>query len=215
MSATTYAANFEAAVAAADFDAEIAVYKADLARPDFIYYSCVANGFVFGDATTVYQTYTAADAARRMPTPTPMPTPADIDDVELCGCGKPAGGWHHDMQSGTLLHLRHPFVAVVAAEADSTLCADCRQPADDRCDECDLDICVTCSDRFHRHERLLPIRRNGAAFFDRQRAVAAFRKSTIESHLDRARRHAAELHGDLGDAGYSEHVQAEADALFN
>ena len=179
MSATTYAANFEAAVAAADLDAEIAAYKAEQARPDFIYYSCVANGFVFGNATTAYPTYTAADIARSapIPTPTPMPQPGDFDDGELC--------------------------------------TDCRQPADDRCYDCRIDLCVTCNERWHRHGQPASSRRNGAAFFDRQRAVAAFRTSTIESHLDRARRHAAEVHGDLGDAGYSEHVQRGVDELFN
>ena len=177
MSATTYAANFEAAVAAADLDAEIAAYKADTARPDYIYYSLEHNGFVFGDKSAVYQTYTAADAARRMPTPTPMPTPDEIDGGELC--------------------------------------ANCSGPAHEWCDECDLDICVTCNERWHRHGQPASSRRNGTAFFGGQRAVAAFRKSTIESHLDRARRHAAEVHGDLGDAGYSEHVQRGVDELFN
>ena len=179
MSVTTYAANFEAAVAAADLDAEIAAYKADTTRPDFIYYSCDHNGFVFGDATTVYQTYTAADAARRVPTPTPMPTPDEID------------------------------------EGGSTLCADCRQPCDDRCHDCRIDICTTCNERWHRHGQPATSRRNGAAFFDRQRAVAAFRKSTIETYLFSARNAATELHGELGDAAYSERVQAEADELFN
>ena len=168
--------SFAAAIAEADLDAEIAVYTADIARSDFIYYSLDHNGFVFGDNSAVYQSYTAADAARA-PQPTPPPTPAEIDEVELC--------------------------------------ADCRQPADDRCYDCRIDICTTCNDRFHRHGQPAAARRNGAAFFDRQRAVAAFRKSTIEPYLFSARNAATELHGDIGDAAYSERVQAEADELFN
>ena len=182
MNATTYAANFEAAVAEADLDAEIAVYTADLAseaaRPDYIVYSRIRGGFVYGDNSAVYDSNTAADIARSgPPTPTPMPGPGDFDEVELC--------------------------------------ADCRQPADDRCYDCRIDVCTTCNERWHRHGQPAGSRRNGTAFFDHQRAVAAFRTSTIETYLFNARAAAAELHGDIGDAAYSERVQAEADALFN
>ena len=177
----TFDFSFAAAVAAADLDAEIAAYKAEQARPNFIVYSRIRGGFVYGDNSAIYESNTAADIARSapIPTPTPMPGPGDFD------------------------------------ESDSALCANCSGPAHEWCAECRIDICMGCNERWHRHGQPASRGRNGAAFFDRQRAAAAFRKSTIETYLDRARAAATELHGDIGDAAYSVLVQDQADALFS
>ena len=197
MTHATHAGNFgfsfEAAIAAADLDAEIAVYTADLAseaaRPDFIVYSRVRGGFVYGPESGVYASNTAADIARSgPPTPTPMPGPGDFDESDSALC---------------------------AAPVSTAVCNGCGRPADERCYECEWPLCAGCKDRWHRHGLPVSARRNGAAFFDRQRVAAAFRTSTIETYVFNARAAAAELHGDLGDAAYSERVQAEADALFN
>ena len=276
MSPMTHTGNFgfsfAAAVDASDLDAEIAAYKAEqaseAARPDYIVYSRIRGGFVYGSESGVHASNTAADIARSgPPTPTPPPTPDEIDEVELCGCGKPAGGWHHNVQSGTWLQLRHPFVAVApvpaptppptpdqidevglcancfnptrewcdtckrvicttcnerhhrhgqppsprrngtlcAAPVSTAVCNGCGRPADERCYECEWPLCAGCKDRWHRHGLPVSARRNGAAFFDRQ----------IETYLFNARAAATELHGDLGDAAYSERVQCGVDELFN
>ena len=240
MNAMTHTGNFgfsfAEAVDTADLDAEIAAYKAEqaaeAARPDFIVYCPVRGGFVYGSESGVYASNTAADIARSAPpTPSPMPGLGDFDESDsgfcvTCNC--PAGGFFHDMLATTWVDLRHAFVAVAPIptptpmpgpgdfdEGDSTLCANCGGPAHEWCDECDLDVCVTCSPRFHRHGQPAGSRRNGAVFFDRQRVAAAFRTSTIETYLLGARAAAAELHGEVGDVAYSEHVQCGVDELFN
>ena len=188
MSPMTHTGNFgfsfAAAVDASDLDAEIAAYKAEqaseAARPDYIVYSRIRGGFVYGSESGVYASNTAADIARAapIPTPTPMPGPGDFDESDSALC---------------------------AAPVSTAVCNGCGRPADERCYECEWPLCAGCKDRHHRHGLPVSTRRNGAAFCT----------STIETYLLGARAAATELHGDIGDAAYSERVQAEADELFS